>query len=439
MNKGVHQEEVTSFDDPFFLWEVILMESTIRDVLEFIEENDVKFIRLAFCDLLGNQKNISVMPSQIDRVFREGICFDASAIEGFQEVGESDLYLIPDAKTLDILPWRPSTGRVIRLFCEIHYPDGRLYEKDCRTMLKQKLSEVHELGFDVMSGLECEFYVFEQAENSPTLIPIDQGGYFDIFPKDKGEDLRRDICLTLEEMGITPESSHHEQGPGQNEIDFHFDDALISCDHFMTFKWVVDSVANSHEVITSFMPKPIKDQSGSGLHINLSLANNNHNAFSIKDPTLLQHFIAGILAHIRELTLFLNPTPNSYERFGEFEAPMYVNWSHSNRSALIRVPAASEDYVRVEVRSSDPTCNAYLASYLLICAGMKGIAQQLPLQEESKGNLFEQPSTLPTLPLSLREAITAAQDSAFLKEVLPDGVLEYYAKSRERMVEQAGI
>lgn len=402
------------------------MESTIQEVCSFIEENDVKFIRLAFCDLRGNQKNISVMPSQLERVFKHGISFDASAIPGFQSVDQSDLFLYPDVSTLDILPWRPSQGRVIRFFCEIRYPDGCVYEKDTRTLLKKKCDEIQAMGWRVMSGLECEFYAMEQSDQ-----PIDHGSYLDIFPKDQGEDLRRDICLTLESMGITPESSHHEQGPGQNEIDFHFDDALISCDHYMTFRWIVDSVAHTHGVIANFMPKPIKNESGNGLHINLSLSKNNQNAFSLEHPKCIHSFLAGILSHIREITAFLNPCENSYERLGEFEAPRYVNWSHSNRSALVRIPSASESYVRLEVRSGDPTCNPYLASYLLICAGMDGIKHHYTLPPESKTDRMHE-SDLEALPHSLDEAKEIARNSEFVKRILPSAIYSFYLDSNKQ-------
>ncbi len=401
------------------------MDSTVREVLHFIEENDVKFIRLAFCDMLGKQKNISVMPSQIERVFQEGISIDGSAINGFQTIDQSDLFLLPDATTLDILPWRPSNGRVIRFFCDIHYSDGRHYEKDCRSLLKNKLREIERLGFHVMSGLECEFYLLKENEEGK-LVPIDQGSYLDVFPDDQGEDIRRDICLTLEEMGIIVESSHHEQGPGQNEIDFHYNDALISCDQFKTFEWIVENIAHAHNVKSCFLPKPFLDQSGSGLHINLSLSMNHKNAFSLTNPQLLEQFSAGILKHIDEITLFLNPTEASYERFGAFKAPLAISWGRCNRSTLIRIPAASPKQVRLEVRSADCTCNPYLASYLLICAGMEGIKQQYELPKESTINLYEAHKHIQRLPESLAAATALVHESSFLHEVLPQGIYDYY-------------
>lgn len=413
------------------------MDSTVREVLNFIEENDVKFIRLAFCDLWGNLKNISVMPNQIEKVFREGIAIDGSALEGFQPIQDSDLFLVPDAKTLDILPWRPSQGRVIRFFCSLCDADHHPYAMDCRTLLKRKLEELHEQGIQVMSGLECEFYLFALDERErPTLQPFDQGAYLDVFPKDRGEDIRRDICLMLEEMGITPESSHHEQGPGQNEIDFHYQDALTSCDQFMTFRWIVEECAYHHHVAVSFDPKPLPNESGSGLHFNLSLRINHQSAFTMKHSALLEHFIAGILAHIREITLFLNPSPSSYDRFGEHEAPMAIGWGHRNRSALIRIPAAREDDLRIEVRSPDPTCNVYLSSYLLITAGMLGISRELPLMKEAESNLYEQESHIATLPLSLKEALICAQESTFLKEVLPSAYYQAFLNGKEAVVNE---
>ncbi len=414
------------------------MESTVRDVLNFIKENDVKFIRLAFCDLWGNLKNISIMPNQIEKVFKEGIAIDGSALEGFQPIEDSDLFLIPDAKTLDILPWRPSHGRVIRFFCEICSSAHQPYAMDCRTLLKHKMEELHEQGIQIMSGLECEFYLFALDEQKrATLQPFDHGSYLDVFPKDQGEDIRREICLTLEEMGITPESSHHEQGPGQNEIDFRYQDALTSCDQFMTFRWIVKECAYHHQTFVSFDPKPLAEESGSGLHFNLSLRMNHQSAWEMEHAVLLEHFIAGILAHIKEMTLFLNPSPSSYERFGEHEAPMVIGWGHRNRSALIRIPATKKNDMRMEVRSPDPTCNVYLASYLLISAGMLGIKNQLPLPEEARGNLYEQADNgLSVLPLSLEEAIHCAKESTFLKEVLPNPYYQAFLKGKEAITKK---
>lgn len=417
----------------FSVFREVIMNTTIQEVLSFIDENDVKFIRLAFCDLMGKQKNISVMPNQIERVFQEGIAIDGSAVAGFQGIECADLFLFPDAATMDILPWRPSVGRVIRFFCELRYPDGTPYEKDCRTLLKEKLKTVERMGLHIMSGLACEFYLLKESETGE-LIPHDQGSYLDVFPQDQGEDIRRDICLTLEEMGILVENSHHEQGPGQNEIDFYYDDAVIGCDHFKTFEWIVANVAHAHEVQACFHPKPFPDQSGSGLHINLSLSMNNHSTFSLPQSELLAHFTAGILKHIAAMTLFLNPCECSYARFGEFEAPSAISWSRNNRSALIRIPNDQKEDTRLELRSADCCCNPYLATYLVICAGMEGIQAQTALPQESVANLYEKDASYAKLPESLAQAVAMAEGNHFLQTHLPKGIYEYYIESAKAVI-----
>lgn len=411
------------------------MNHTIQEILEFIEEHDVKFIRLAFCDLLGNQKNISVMPRQLPRIFEEGILFDGSAIAGFGRIEESDLLLMPDSSTFDILPWRPQSGSVIRFFCSVHYPDKTPLEVDCRSLLKQRLTKVKQEGYQVLCGTECEFYLFKTDEQgSCTWIPHDQGGYFDMAPLDKGEDIRRDICLTLEEMGIEPESSHHEQGPGQHEVDFQYRDGLTACDQLITFKWAVQTISELHGLYASFLPKPIESASGNGLHINLSLYQNGKNSFQFDQPELLKHFIAGILAHSKEMALFLNPDHNSYQRLGEDKAPKYISWSHSNRTTLVRVPRVEDRLVRCEVRNSDPLCNPYLAVNLLVAAGMDGIENKLELMDECTENLEIMQSALDTLPRTLEEAVNIAKNSEFIKQTLPSSLIDYYVENRTQLL-----
>ena len=306
------------------------MNTTANEVLQFIEENDVKFIRLGFCDLFGIQKNLSIMPNQLLEAFEHGISFDASAIRGFREVKESDLLLFPDPSTLTVLPWRPGPGRVVRFFCDIKNPDGSPFAHDSRYLLKKVVQRCKSRGYVCKIGAECEFYLFKTDENGdPTDITLDGGGYLDISPLDKGENIRREICLNLEEMGINPESSHHEQGPGQNEIDFQYSDALACADNLLTFKSVVKAIAARNGYFASFMPKPLPQEAGSGLHVNISLEKNGLNIF--KDfvdgrQGITDSFIAGILERTPEITLFLNPLCNSYERFGSFEAPKYVSW-----------------------------------------------------------------------------------------------------------------
>lgn len=403
------------------------MNNTMQEVLQFIEENDVKFIRLAFCDIFGIQKNLSIMPGELPRAFASGICFDASAFRGFMNIERSDLLLIPDPTTLSILPWRPSQGRVVRFFCDIRYPDGTPFEGDGRHILREAEARAREHGVTCKIGTESEFYLFERDEHgNPTMTPHDHAGYFDIAPLDKGENVRRQICLTLEEMGIQPESSHHEQGPGQNEIDFKYSNALEAAENLLTFKWVVKTMAAGNGLFASFLPKPLPNVSGNGLHINLSLFQNGRNMFRTEKEhsQTCESFIAGILARAGELTAFLNPLTNSYHRFGEFEAPKYITWSHQNRSPLIRIPSATGELSRMELRSPDAGINPYLAFALLIHAGMDGIDDGLMLPEPCDENLFTARAAVTgryqSLPGSLRDAVALANDSAFLRKYLPE-------------------
>lgn len=415
------------------------MNYTMTEVLEFIRENDVKFIRLAFCDIFGTQKNISIMPDELPRAFEYGISFDASAISGFMNIEESDLFLVPDPVTLSVLPWRPSHGRVVRFFCNIKHPDGTPFEGDGRNILRKSIMEAEGLGYNCKIGSECEFYLFQMDEKGmPTLIPQDLAGYCDIAPLDKAENVRREICLTLEEMGISPESSHHEQGPGQNEVDFKYSDALTAADNLVTFKSVVKTIAARNGLHASFMPKPLAETSGSGLHINISLYKNGLNVFDNRNKqnkTIHEEFIAGVMAKIPEITAFLNPLTNSYTRFGEFEAPKYVTWSHKNRSQLIRIPAAEGEYSRMELRSPDPSCNPYLAFSLVISAGLLGIKSHLPIIPTFDANLYEveanKLSDLNIIPENLGVAIGLARKSIFIQRVLPVKIIDKFLNIKQ--------
>lgn len=414
------------------------MDYTMNEVIQFVEENDVKFIRLAFCDMFGFQKNISIMPGELRRAFENGISFDASAVKGFMNVEESDLFLFPDPTTLTILPWRPQQGRVVRLFCDIKYPDGTAFVGDGRSILKGAIDKARKMGYECKIGSECEFYLFELDDRGyPTKMPHDQAGYCDIAPLDKGENVRREICLTLEEMGIKPESSHHEQGPGQNEIDFKYSDALLAADNLITFKSVVKSIAARNGLHASFMPKPLEGKSGNGMHINLSLAKNGLNIFrnsKEEHSKEAESFIQGVLERTREMTAFLNPLTNSYERLGAFEAPKYVTWSHQNRSQLIRIPAAKGQYTRMELRSPDASCNPYIAFALVIYAGLEGIEENKILSNPSDFNLYhitdEQQKHLEKLPCTLKEALDIAAQSDFIKNILPLDTLERYVSAK---------
>jgi L-glutamine synthetase (EC 6.3.1.2) len=410
----------------------------MTEILEFIKENDVKFIRLAFCDIFGTQKNISIMPQELPRAFKHGISFDASAISGFMNVEESDLFLVPDPVTLSVLPWRPSNGRVVRFFCDIIHPDGAPFEGNGRNILRKVIRKAEDSGFKCKIGSECEFYLFRLDEKGmPTAVPYDFAGYCDIAPLDKGENVRREICLTLEEMGIKPESSHHEQGPGQNEVDFKYSDPLTAADNLVTFKSVVKTIAARNGLHATFMPKPLAEKSGSGLHINISLFKDGLNIFNNRNKQyekVSEEFIAGVLTKIPEITAFLNPLVNSYVRFGEYEAPRYITWSHQNRSQLIRIPAAEDEYCRIELRSPDPSCNPYLAFALVIQAGLEGINMQMPLAPAFDANLYETEEDklygMDKIPENLGVAIELAKNSSFIQRVLPQKTINKFLSSK---------
>lgn len=386
---------------------------TEEEVLDYVKEEDVKFVRLAYFDLSGKQKNATIMASELPRAFENGIAFDASAIPDFEEPNKADLFLYPDASTLSVLPWRPSAGKVIRLFCDIKHPDGTPYKKDCRYLLKTAAKKIKsECGVDLQFGTEFEFYLFKLDENGEaTKIPFDKAGYMDIAPEDKGENIRRNICFTLEQMGITPESSHHEEGPGQNEVDFRYSEPVTAADNASTFKWIVRTKASESGLYADFSPKPLYDKPGSGMHINISCS----------DCAKNENILAGILKHIEEITYFLNPTENSYNRLGEAKAPKYICWGKENRSALLRVPASKEK-ARIEIRSSDPGCNPYIAFTLLIHAAIDGIKNNMQPCEPTDLNLFDpkiaKDCGFKTIPDTLDEAKTIADKSDFIKGIL---------------------
>ena len=396
---------------------------TAREVYDFVRQEDVKFIRLAFCDVNGKQKNISITPDELPRAFSDGISFDASAIKGFGDEVGSDLLLFPVPSTLNILPWRSSHGNVIRMFCSMKYPDGTQFEKDSRMILQRAVDAAAAKGVSVQFGAEFEFYLFNTDEKGmPTDEPFDRAGYMDVAPEDRGENARREICLTLLEMGIKPESSHHEEGPGQNEIDFRYSDAMTAADNAMNFMTVVKAAAQRNGIYADFSPKPLPGESGNGLHINMSVKTADG-----EDHT--NAFMAGILAHIKEMTAFLNPTEDSYKRLGEKKAPKYITWSPENRSQLIRIPAAKGEYRRIELRSPDPTANPYIAYALLIMAGLDGIERELTAPEAVNVNLYKADSSvtepLDRLPASLDEAIAAAEGSDFVRGVIGMNITDF--------------
>ena len=400
------------------------MKYSKQEVMQYVQEEDVKFIRLAFCDVFGKQKNISIMPEELPRAFEYGIAIDASAIEGFGDETHSDLLLHPDADTLMPLPWRPEHGRVVRMFCTISYPDGRTFECDSRSILKQAVQDAEKAGFQFFFGAEQEFYLFNLDDNgNPTKEPYDNAGYMDIAPEDKGENIRREVCLTLEQMGIRPESSHHEEGPGQNEIDFRYSSPLAAADNAMTFQTVVKTVARRNGLYADFSPKPLEDKPGNGFHINMSVK-------SSDNVDNMNFMIAGILAKVAEMTIFLNPLESSYQRFGNNKAPKYISWSSENRSQLVRVPAAVGEYKRAELRSPDPAANTYLAFALMIYASLYGIQNKLELQVPADINLYKADADtlakFEQLPENLKSACALANNSDFIKKHIPGAILEIY-------------
>ncbi len=400
------------------------MKYSKEEVIQYVREEDVKFIRLAFCDVFGKQKNISVMAEELPRAFEYGIAFDASAIAGFGDETRCDLLLHPDAETLITLPWRPEHGRVVRMFCRISYPDGTPFECDTRSLLKRAMDDAQKAGFEFLFGAEQEFYLFPLDEyGKPTKTLYDEAGYMDIAPEDRGENIRREICLTLEQMGIHPESSHHEEGPGQNEIDFRYSDAITAADNVMTFQTAVKTVAHRNGLYADFSAKPLDHQPGNGFHINISVKPDG-------DSRNLRYLIAGILEKAEEMTAFFNPNENSYKRFGQNKAPGYISWSNENRSQLVRIPAAIGKYHRAELRSPDPAANPYLAFSLMIYAGLYGLQNKLDMPDAANINLYKADSeTLAKfrkLPEDLSSACKVAAASEFIKAHVPAAILDIY-------------
>ena len=408
-------------------------DNTISEVLSFIRENDVKFIRLTFCDLSGVPKNVSIMPGELERAFTEGIRFEQQAVEGFEEAPHA-LYLKPDAGTVSALPWRPAEGRVVRFFCDIVTADGSPYEGCARSLLRQSAARAARLGLSCQVGTECEFYLFKtDGDGGPSLIPHDYAGYADMYPLDRGENVRREICLTLEEMGLSPESSHHEAGPGQNEVDFRFSDVLSAADNLLAFRAAVKAIAGKHGLYASFLPKPLPDECGSGMHLNLSLVREGkniiHAADGLHDP-VSESFVEGVLREAPGITAFLNPLPGSYDRLRDGSVPRQAGWSKNAASPqILYVPPALGEEARVELRSPDPCCNPYLAFALILEAGLQGVRQRLPLRPADGGGT--------NLPDSLPDALQAAENSALVAQALPPGLSSrYFRCKREQAARQ---
>ncbi len=400
------------------------MKYTPDEVLQYVQEEDVKFVRMAFCDVYGKQRNVAIMAGELPRAFDHGIAFDASAISGFDLDERSDLFLRPNADTLKELPWRPQSGRVAHMFCDIVLPDGTPFDCDTRALLRRAAAEAAAKGFEFRFGTEMEFYLFRLDERGkPTDEPFDEAGYMDVAPEDKGENVRREICLTLERMGIFPETSHHESGPGQNEIDFRYADPLTAADNAVMFRSVVRTIAAQNGLWADFSPRPLAEHDGNGMHINISARRDGEELSPLR-------LVPGLMRRIPEMTRLLNPVENSYARLGRDKAPAYITWSEENRSQLVRVPAAAGEYKRVELRSPDNAANPYLAFTLMIHACLEGVEEGAPLPEPTNLNLFRADASklriYDRLPSSLGEATALAARSAFLRSHIPAQVLAGY-------------
>lgn len=390
------------------------MNYTFDEVMKFIEEEDVKFIRLAFRDAFGVQKNISVMTSEIKKAFEDGIRINAGKIRGFEDCPHAALFLKPDPDTMAILPWRPDSGRVLRMFCNVFTPDGEEYVSDTRAILKKAVKAAADAGIEFRFGTETEFYLFtKDEEGNPTRIPYDQAGYMDIAPLDKCENVRREISLTIESMGLTPERSHHESGPGQNEIDFHYARPLKAADQMTTFKMVVSTIADRYGLISDFSPMPLADQPGNGYHINIYAVDGEGN-------DVVRHAAAGIIDKIRDITVFLNPTDASYARLGINTAPDKVNWSSAVESGMMYIETF-KGRTRAELRSPDASGNPYLVYALLIHAGLLGIKEKRELPEEMDHEAAH-------LPGSRKEAAGLAARSSFVQGIVPEEIIKAYTR-----------
>ncbi|ENZ35762.1 glutamine synthetase [Clostridium butyricum 60E.3] len=417
---------------------------TKEDILKLVEENGVRFIRLQFTDIFGALKNVAITEKQLEKALDNQMMFDGSSIDGFVRIEESDMYLRPNLDTFVIFPWRPQQGKVARLICDIYRPDGTPFEGDPRYALRRAIEDAAELGFEMNVGPECEFFLFETDENGQaTTITQDKAGYFDLAPTDKGENARRDMTLALEEMEFEIEASHHEVAEGQNEIDFKYGPALETADKIMTFKLVVKAIAQRHGLHASFMPKPIFGINGSGMHVNMSLFKDGKNAFA--DPSdknglskEAYQFIAGLLKNIKGLSAVTNPLVNSYKRLVPgYEAPVYLAWSCSNRTALIRVPASRGAGTRVELRCPDPSANPYLVLAVLLQAGLDGIKNNLEVEPETVANIFamsdkeREDAGIDNLPNNLYEAVNFMKESELAKAALGEHIYENYVEAKE--------
>ena len=417
---------------------------TKGDIFRMVEEEDVEFIRLQFTDIFGTLKNIAITSSQLEKALDNKCMFDGSSVEGFVRIEESDMYLYPDYDTFEIFPWRPQQGKVARLICDVYTPDGKPFEGDPRWILKKTIKEANEMGYRFDVGPECEFFLFHTDDNGlPTTLSHEKAGYFDLGPNDLGENIRRDMVLTLEDMGFEIEASHHEVAPAQHEIDFKYDEVLKTADNIQTFKMTVKTIAKRHGLYATFMPKPKFGISGSGMHINMSLATEEgKNIFADENGKIglsddAYHFIAGIMKHARGMSAITNPLVNSYKRLVPgYEAPVYIAWSAKNRSPLIRIPASRGNGTRVELRNPDPTANPYLVLALCLAAGLDGIKNKIEVPESVDCNIYEmtpgerRAAGIENMPADLKEAVDCLVADEFLCGVLGEHITTKYVEAK---------
>lgn len=417
---------------------------TKEDIIRITKEEDVKFICLQFTDILGMLKSVSLTVSQLEKALSNGCGFDGSSIDGFVRIEESDMSLHPDLDSFVILPWQPDSSKTARLICDVYCADGTPFAGDPRFVLRRAIKEAADMGFTVNVGPECEFFLFRLDEHGkPTTKSYDMGGYFDLGPIDRGESCRNEICLVLENMGFEIEASHHENARAQHEIDFKYDEVLRTADNVMTFKYVVKSLANQNGLYASFMPKPIFGECGSGMHTNISLFKDGKNAFYDENDeyglsTVAYNFIAGLMTHIRSMTVLTNPIVNSYKRLVPgYEAPVYIAWSAKNRSPLIRIPSAKGTATRIELRNPDPACNPYLEMAASIFAGLDGIKRGLMPPAATDSNIYSltqsqrKDQDIHSLPKTLGDAIHEFKHSEFMKSCIGDHVFNKYIEAKE--------
>jgi glutamine synthetase len=411
-------------------------------VFQQVKEQGVNFIRMWFSDILGFLKSFTITVSELERALEDGVGFDGSSIEGFARIDESDMIAIPDPSTFSLLPWRPMEHATARMFCDVCWPGGQPFDGDPRYVLKRNVKRAADMGYTCYVGPELEYFYFQNAEGTR---PLDQGGYFDLTPPDVASDLRRETVLTLEQMGIVVEYSHHEGAPSQHEIDLRYTDALTMADNVMTYRIVVKQIAQKHGVYATFMPKPILGVNGSGMHVHMSLFKGDRNAFFDKDDSyhlskVGKCFLAGLLRHAAEITAVTSQWVNSYKRLiPGYEAPVYITWARRNRSDLIRIPEyqpGREKAARIELRSPDPACNPYLAFSVMLAAGLEGIEKKYPLPEPAEENAFEMKPEererrgIGTLPGSLAEAIQLTEGSEVVKKALGDHVFHTFIQNK---------